>query len=117
MKRMRTRILGGASLAGFAAAVTLALAPAAHADPQMADGSVRFVRDSIQSGVYDAMPTRAGGEVFSDASALARSRYTGGGNFVFGDGSVRFLTTSSIAASTWRSALTPSNGDVLGNDW
>jgi hypothetical protein len=32
MKRMRTKILGGASLAAFAAAATLALAPAAHAE-------------------------------------------------------------------------------------
>jgi hypothetical protein len=32
MKRMRTKILGGASIAGFAVAATLALAPAAHAE-------------------------------------------------------------------------------------
>ena len=86
MKRMRTRILGGASLAGFAVAVTLALAPAAHADPQMADGSVRFVKDSIQSGVYVSLSTRSGGEVITDASTFAHSRHTGGVNFVFGDG-------------------------------
>jgi spermidine/putrescine-binding protein len=32
MKRRRTKILGGASIAAFAVAATLALAPAAHAE-------------------------------------------------------------------------------------
>jgi hypothetical protein len=32
MKRMRTKILGGASIAAFAVAATLAFAPAAHAE-------------------------------------------------------------------------------------
>ncbi len=32
----------------------------------MADGSVRFVRDSIDFFAWQAMGTKAGGEVFSD---------------------------------------------------
>ncbi len=116
MKRMRTRILGGASVVGFAAAVTFGLAPAAHADTgSMADGSVRFVRDSIPAGVLIALPTRAGGEVTSDAYSLAGSFHTGGSNFLFGDGSVRFLAAS-IAPGTWMAALTPTGGEVLSND-
>ena len=70
-QKTRTRILGGASLAGFAAAITLAFAPAAHAQTaasgganhSLADGSVRFVRDSVDLGTYTAMPSRNGGEV------------------------------------------------------
>jgi prepilin-type processing-associated H-X9-DG protein len=74
MKRMGTKILGGASIAGFAVAATLALAPAAHAETSpswhsggvnasMGDGSVRFISYSTNQTVWVAMGSRAGGEV------------------------------------------------------
>jgi hypothetical protein len=48
MKRMMTKLLGGASVAGFVAAATFALAPAAHAEAgPFADGSVRHIRDTV----------------------------------------------------------------------
>jgi len=77
MKKITTRILGATSLAGFAAAATLALAPAAHADTvgsphtggvnvAMGDGSVRFVSQSIDLSTWRAMGTQTGGEAVSD---------------------------------------------------
>jgi prepilin-type processing-associated H-X9-DG protein len=68
MKRMRTRMVGGASLAGFVAAVTLALVPAAHAEAggmnfAFGDGSVRSVSNSIDVRTLSALGTRQGGEV------------------------------------------------------
>ena len=77
MKKITTRILGATSLAGFAAAATLALAPAAHADAvasahtagvnvALGDGSVRFVSQSIDHSTWRAMGTQNGGEVVSD---------------------------------------------------
>ena len=78
MRKTTTRVLGAASLAGFIAAATLALAPAAQADTvassahtsgvnvAMADGSVRFVTQSIGSTVGQAIGSRSGGEVVSD---------------------------------------------------
>jgi len=66
MKRMRTRIFGGASLAAFAAAATLALVPGAHAEASsMGDGSVRSVAPSISPATYVALQTPSGGEVVS----------------------------------------------------
>jgi prepilin-type processing-associated H-X9-DG protein len=60
MKKLTTKILGAASLAGFVAAATLALAPAAHADASgfhsrhtsganflLGDGSVRSISYTI----------------------------------------------------------------------
>ena len=74
-KKARTRILGGACVASFAAAITLALAPAAHAHAGVphtggvnfvqGDGSVRFIKDSIALSTWSASGTRAGGEVIS----------------------------------------------------
>jgi hypothetical protein len=62
MKTTRTKILGGASIAGLALAATLALAPAAHADASrlgsthpsgmtvlLGDGSVRSIRFTTQA--------------------------------------------------------------------
>jgi prepilin-type processing-associated H-X9-DG protein len=77
MRKITTRILGATSLAGFAAAATLALAPAAHADTvgsphtggvnvAMGDGSVRFVSQSIDLSTWRAIGTQTGGEVVSD---------------------------------------------------
>ena len=78
MKQTRMRIVGGASLAGFAAVVTLALVPAAHAaatvethssgaNMSMADGSVRLVSSAIDVNTWQALGSRNGGEVFSDS--------------------------------------------------
>jgi prepilin-type processing-associated H-X9-DG protein len=114
---MRTRILGSASIAGFAVAATLALAPAAHAEPipsrhtggvnaSMGDGSVQFLRDSIDPAVLIGIGSRAGGEVVGDFSAMASRP----------DGSVRFITQA-LSASTWWQACTPDAGDTLGSDW
>jgi prepilin-type N-terminal cleavage/methylation domain-containing protein/prepilin-type processing-associated H-X9-DG protein len=47
---------------------------------------------------------------------LASSGHTGGINVGMGDGSVRLLAQG-ISATTWFSALTPANGEVLGSDW
>jgi Protein of unknown function (DUF1559) len=58
MKKITTKILGTASLAGFAVAATLAMAPAAHAEASgsrhpgvvqfaFEDGSVRSIRYTI----------------------------------------------------------------------
>jgi hypothetical protein len=67
MTTMRTRILGGASLAGFAVAAMLALAPATQAESgAFGDGSVRSIKQSIPSTTWTAMVTHAGGEVVSD---------------------------------------------------
>ncbi len=41
---------------------------------------------------------------------------TGGVQVGLGDGSVR-MVNSSISAATWSNALTPRDGNVLGNDW
>ena len=76
MKHTTKRMLGGAILAGVAAAVTFALAPVGHATPtadrltggvsvSMADGSVRFVRDAIDSSTWRSLGSRSGGEVLS----------------------------------------------------
>jgi hypothetical protein len=67
MRTMRTRLLGGASLAGFAVAAMLALAPAIHAETgSMGDGSVRNITQSISNNTWRAMGTYSGGEVVSD---------------------------------------------------
>jgi len=115
MKRMRTRMLGGVSIAGFAVAATLVLAPAADADTirsthtggvnaLMGDGSVRFLRDSTDQVVLIGIGSRAGGEVFGDPLMASMP-----------DASVRF--TQALSASTWMAALTPDDGEVLGSDW
>ena len=116
MKRMRTKILGGASIAGFAVAATLALAPAAHAEASlhsgginasMADGSVRFVSYSIDQATWRAMGTLNGGEVISgDFSAMASRP----------DGSAHFITQA-LSRITWMTADTQKDGDALGSEW
>lgn len=63
MNRTRTRILGGASLAGFAAAATLALAPAADADP---DRELAFSPTLVALASTDELggvETASGGQV------------------------------------------------------
>ena len=122
-KRTKTRILGGASLAGLAVAITLACAPAAHAQTRgteganflFGDGSVRFISNSIDLSTWRAMGSGSGGEVFSElAVAPAAHAETG----VMGDGSVRFINDSiALQCSTWCRANTVTDGDVLGSDW
>ncbi len=34
-----------------------------------------------------------------------------------GDGSVRTISTAKISHKTWKAAMTPAGGEVLGNDW
>jgi prepilin-type processing-associated H-X9-DG protein len=46
----------------------------------------------------------------------AVSPHTSGINVGMGDGSVRFLAQG-ISQYSWFAACTPSNGDILGNDW
>jgi prepilin-type processing-associated H-X9-DG protein len=117
MKKTRTRILGGASIAGFAVAATLALPPAAHAEPTgfgsshsggvnvlFGDGSVRSISYSTNQTVWTAMGSRAGGQVVGDLLMASMP-----------DGSVRF--PQALSASTWMSADTPNDGLELGSDW
>src|SRR5262245_42241282 len=47
---------------------------------------------------------------------VASSSHSGGMNVGLADGSVRFLS-SSISATTWWAACTPSGNDILGSDW
>jgi hypothetical protein len=67
MTKTRTKIIGGASFAAFAAAAALALAPAAPAgagaNVLQGDGSVRFIRDSVDLSALAALSSRSGGEV------------------------------------------------------
>jgi prepilin-type N-terminal cleavage/methylation domain-containing protein/prepilin-type processing-associated H-X9-DG protein len=49
-------------------------------------------------------------------SILAETAHTGGMNVGMGDGSVRNVSPS-ISGNTWWAAVTPNNGDILGNDW
>jgi prepilin-type processing-associated H-X9-DG protein len=53
-----------------------------------------------------ATPASAGGHA---------SYHAGGSNFVFADGSVRFIK-SSQSTSTWAAATTPGGGEVLSLD-
>jgi prepilin-type N-terminal cleavage/methylation domain-containing protein len=46
----------------------------------------------------------------------AASGHTAGIQAALGDGSVRFVAQG-ISGTTWWFAITPANGDVLGNDW
>ncbi len=48
--------------------------------------------------------------------ALTQQIHTGGIMVGMGDGSVRGVN-SSVAATTWWTALTPAGGEVLGSDW
>jgi prepilin-type N-terminal cleavage/methylation domain-containing protein len=49
-------------------------------------------------------------------ATLPQSFGTGAIQVLLGDGSVRGVTNG-ISATTWQAALTPSAGDILGNDW
>jgi prepilin-type processing-associated H-X9-DG protein len=123
MTKQTRRILGGASLAGFAAAVTLALAPAAHAQTRdtgganflFGDGSVRFVSNSIDLNTWPALGSMSGGEVISELALAPAAQVESG---AMGDGSVRFINESiALQSSTWWTADTVTGGDVLGSDW
>jgi prepilin-type N-terminal cleavage/methylation domain-containing protein/prepilin-type processing-associated H-X9-DG protein len=48
--------------------------------------------------------------------SVASSPHTQGINVAMGDGSVHFVARG-ISAPTWWYALTPADGDILGNDW
>jgi prepilin-type N-terminal cleavage/methylation domain-containing protein/prepilin-type processing-associated H-X9-DG protein len=67
------------------------------------------------ASIFQVQPPAPGGVGNCDGGR-ASSWHTGGINVSMGDGSVRFVSAG-LSATTWWSALTPSGGEVLGNDW
>jgi prepilin-type processing-associated H-X9-DG protein len=59
-------------------------------------------------------PCSADGNIGAEAYRFG-SWHTGGLNFVFADGSVRFVNNS-ISEATWRASATYNGGEVLGSD-
>jgi prepilin-type N-terminal cleavage/methylation domain-containing protein len=49
-------------------------------------------------------------------SSIPQSLATGSIQVLLGDGSVRGVTIG-VSANTWQAAMTPTAGDILGNDW
>jgi len=60
-------------------------------------------------------PVMSGGAANCNGG-IASSPHTGGINVGLGDGSVRFVS-GGISTQTWWYALTPNQGEVLGNNW
>jgi prepilin-type processing-associated H-X9-DG protein len=52
----------------------------------------------------------------SGEAASSASLHAGGSNFVFGDGSVRFIRDAAVSTQTWQAMGTRSGGEVLSPD-
>ena len=79
--------------------------------PQMASADCSF-----PTGPAAMFQTHCKGVISSCDGNRASSPHSGGIMAGMGDGSVRFVAAS-VSPNTWWAALTPSNGDIVGNDW
>lgn len=70
--------------------------------------SIPFCEKTLVSTNFDGQKTIC--------QEVATSPHSGGMNVGLGDGSVRFLAAG-MSPTTWWSAVTPSNDEVLGPDW
>ena len=55
--------------------------------------------------------------VAASATPASAGGHAGGVNFVLGDGSVRFMSDSTLSIQTWRALGTRADGEVLSSDY
>ena len=55
--------------------------------------------------------------VAASATPASAGGHTGGVNFVLGDGSVRFMSDSTLSIQTWRALGTRAGGEVLSSEY
>jgi prepilin-type N-terminal cleavage/methylation domain-containing protein/prepilin-type processing-associated H-X9-DG protein len=79
-------------------------------------GSKFLIQPSIEFCDATRVPAIRLGGSKNICSVVATGPHTGGMNVGLGDGSVRFLS-GNISGVTWWNAVTPKDGNVLGNDW
>jgi len=71
----------------------------------------------LAASKFQVQPTWSGSSSTVQCNTyIPNSPHSGGINVMLMDGSVRFLSQG-ISANTWAAALTPSGGEILGNDW